>query len=67
MAVFDQYERTADEIGVWLTQLMTIQGLRREDVDAAIVASVVPAMMFSLKTLCRRYFRCEPLVVGKTE
>lgn len=58
-------ERTADEIGVWLTQLMTIQGLRREDVDAAIVASVVPAMMFGLKTLCRRYFRCEPLVVGE--
>jgi len=58
-------ERTADEFGVWLTQLMTIQGLRREDVDAAIIASVVPAMVFSLKTLCRRYFRCEPLVVGE--
>ncbi|MEO0036315.1 type III pantothenate kinase [Phaeospirillum tilakii] len=57
-------ERTADELGVWLTQLLTIEGLRREDIGAAIIASVVPAMMFNLKTLCRRYFGCEPRVVG---
>ena len=57
-------ERTADELGVWLTQLLAIEGLSARDVDAAIIASVVPAMVFNLKTLCRRYFRCEPLVVG---
>ncbi len=57
-------ERTADELGVWLTQLLTIEGLNRLDITAAIIASVVPAMVFGLKTLCRRYFRCEPLVVG---
>jgi type III pantothenate kinase len=57
-------DRTADELGVWLTQLLTIEGLKREDIHAAIIASVVPAMVFSLKTLCRRYFRCDPLVVG---
>ncbi|SEH32759.1 type III pantothenate kinase [Magnetospirillum fulvum] len=57
-------ERTADELGVWLTQLLTIEGLRRQDIGAAIIASVVPAMVFHLKTLCRRYFNCEPLVVG---
>lgn len=75
-AVFDQGElrgewrssantdRTADELGVWLMQLMAVEGLRREDIDSAIIASVVPAMVFQLKSLCRRYFRCEPLVVG---
>lgn len=57
-------ERTADEFGVWLTQLMTIEGIERRDIDAAIIASVVPANVFNLKTLCRRYFRCEPVVVG---
>ena len=57
-------ERTADELGVWLTQLLTIEGLNRLDITSAIIASVVPAMVFSLKTLCRRYFKCEPLVVG---
>jgi len=57
-------ERTADELGVWLTQLLSIEGMSRTDIDAAIIASVVPAMVFGLKTLCRRYFKVEPLVVG---
>ena len=57
-------DRTADEFGVWLTQLLSLDGLAREAVDAAIIATVVPATLFSLKTLCRKYFRCEPLVVG---
>ncbi len=57
-------ERTADELGVWLNQILAIEGLSRLDIEAAIIASVVPAMVFSLKTLCRRYFHCEPLVVG---
>ncbi|CAA7625841.1 type III pantothenate kinase [Magnetospirillum sp. UT-4] len=59
-----QTERTADELGVWLMQLLTTAGLGREHISAAIIASVVPAMVFSLKTLCRRYFGCEPIVVG---
>jgi type III pantothenate kinase len=57
-------DRTADELGVWLMQLLTIEGLNRKDITSAIIASVVPAMVFGLKTLCRRYFSCEPLVVG---
>jgi pantothenate kinase, type III len=57
-------DRTADELGVWLMQLLTIENLKREDISSAIIASVVPAMVFSLKTLCRRYFDCDPLVVG---
>jgi type III pantothenate kinase len=57
-------DRTADELGVWLMQLLTTAGLRREDVTSAIIASVVPAMVFGLKTLCRRYFACDPVVVG---
>ena len=56
--------RTADEYAVWLTQLMALEGLTRADVDAAIVANVVPATAYALRTLCRRYFGCTPLVVG---
>jgi type III pantothenate kinase len=57
-------ERTADELGVWLCQLLTIEGMSRSDVTDAIISSVVPAMGFNLKTLCRKYFNCNPLVVG---
>src|SRR5260370_18639751 len=56
--------RTADEYAVWLTQLIGFEALRREDIDAAILSSVVPATVFNLKSLCRRYFKCDPLVVG---
>src|SRR5258708_1281710 len=60
-------KRTADEYVVWLTQLMGFESLSRGDIDAAILSSVVPATVFNLKTLCRRYFSCDPLVVGEPE
>ena len=57
--------RTADEYVVWLTQLMSFETLGRQNIDAAILSSVVPATVFNLKTLCRRYFNCDPLIVGE--
>ncbi|AMW35236.1 type III pantothenate kinase [Haematospirillum jordaniae] len=56
---------TADEYGVWLTQLMQLKGLNPQDISAAVMASVVPANVFALKTLCRTYFHTEPLVIGE--
>ena len=56
--------RTADEYAVWLTQLMALSGLDRSAIDGVIIASVVPEALFNLKTLARRYFNCEALVVG---
>lgn len=60
-------DRTADEYGVWLTLLLGTADLKPGDIDAAIIASVVPANVFTLKTLCRRYFKCDPLVVGEPD
>jgi type III pantothenate kinase len=57
-------DRTADEFGVWLDQLLSMEGIDRRQVRACIIASVVPAMVFTLKQLCRRYFGSEALVVG---
>lgn len=56
--------RTADEFGIWLEQLFKLSDINRKDVSAAIIATVVPATLFALKTLCRKYFDCDPLVVG---
>ncbi len=58
-------ERTADEFGVWLTQLMRLDGFEGGEISASIIATVVPAALFNLKTLCRKYFDCDPLVVGE--
>ena len=59
-----EVRRTADEYAVWLMQLMALQGMAPADIDGAIVATVVPEALFNLKTLVRRYFACEPLIVG---
>lgn len=56
--------RTADEFGIWLSQLMALEGIRREDITGAIIASVVPAIVYSLRSLCVRYFKVEPMVLG---
>lgn len=58
--------RTADEFGLWLTQLMELDGLGRDDIEAAIVASVVPATLFALRRMCQRYFGCRPHVIGES-
>src|SRR5205814_8060832 len=37
----------------------------RGDVDGAVIASVVPEVNFNLLTLCRKYCKTDPLVVGE--
>ena len=56
--------RTADEYAVWLTQLMSLVKLTPQDIKAAVIANVVPATAYTLRTLCHRYFDCMPMVVG---
>ncbi|HER26131.1 MAG TPA: type III pantothenate kinase, partial [Rhodospirillales bacterium] len=60
----DNY-RTADEFGVWLIQLMAIAHIDRDAIKSAIIATVVPANLFDLKTLCRKYFETQPTVIGE--
>ena len=49
---------------MWLTQLMGLKGLVPNDIDACIIASVVPEAVFNLIQLARRYFNTKPLNVG---
>jgi type III pantothenate kinase len=58
-------KRTADEYAVWLTQLMALAGLAQRDIDATIIANVVPEASFNLIGLCQRYFKSEPLIIGR--
>ena len=57
--------RTADEYAVWLDQLIQIAGYRRSDIDAVIIATVVPRALHNLQLLASRYFSCEALVAGR--
>jgi type III pantothenate kinase len=58
-------KRTADEYVVWLDHLLALEGLTRRDLAGTIIASVVPEANFNLVTLCRRYCKSDPLVVGE--
>jgi len=59
--------RTADEYAVWLTQLLGLAGLTPGDIDATVIANVVPDAAFNLLSLCRRYLNSEPLVIGSAD
>jgi type III pantothenate kinase len=59
--------RTADEYAVWLSQLLKLEGLSFSDLTETIIATVVPAALFDLRDFCRRYLKCEPLLVGAPE
>lgn len=57
-------KRTADEYAVWLSQLMTAEGIEPAQIDGAIIATVVPDSLFALKELTKKMFSCEAMIVG---
>ncbi|MSP51664.1 MAG: type III pantothenate kinase [Alphaproteobacteria bacterium] len=57
--------RTADEHAVWLTALMTMQGLKATDITDSAICSVVPQAVFDLEQLCRKYFHVDPITIGR--
>ncbi len=58
-------ERTADEYAAALTQLMALGGFARENVQAAVISSVVPQALPALRAMCREFFNCVARVVGE--
>jgi len=57
-------KRTADEYGVWLTQVMEHAELSPKKVTGTIMACVVPQAIFELRQLAKRYFKTSLLLVG---
>ncbi len=55
-------QRTSDEYAVWLLSLLTLSGLKREEINAAVIGTVVPAALYHQRRLCRDWFEVEPLV-----
>ncbi|MHB8305089.1 MAG: type III pantothenate kinase [Vulcanimicrobiaceae bacterium] len=59
--VTTERRRTADEYGVFLTQLFATAGLRPAEVEAVVAASVVPPLDPVLEQACRRFFNVTPV------
>jgi type III pantothenate kinase len=59
-----QAERTADEYGVIITQLVDYEGIRTGQIKAIAVSCVVPPMLTVAQELSQRFFKLDPLIVG---
>ncbi len=56
--------RTSDEFGVLITDLLIRNKIAYKNIDSAVIASVVPDLMHSLVRAINRYIGVNPLIVG---
>ena len=56
-------DRTADEYGLYLLGLLRRAGVDISAVVAAAISSVVPQLTGEFAESCRKYLKCEPLVI----
>lgn len=56
--------KTSDEYGMIINQLFKYNGLDLLDVEAVVISSVVPTLMYSLQAMSIKYCNKEPLIVG---
>lgn len=56
-------DRTSDETGILLLQMITHEGIDPLNIGHAAISSVVPQVMYSLEGAVKRYLHVKPLVV----
>ncbi len=56
--------KTADETGIFLYNLFDASGFDVKRIEAVIISSVVPDIMYSLTQGIRKYFHIEPMIVS---
>jgi type III pantothenate kinase len=59
-----QAERTSDEYGVIISQLIDYSGHRSREISAIAVSCVVPPMLTTTQELSDKFFKIDPLIVG---
>ncbi len=56
--------KSADELGIFVSQLFEYEGYATKQVKSVIISSVVPPIMYSLQRMSVKYFNTEAIVVG---
>jgi type III pantothenate kinase len=59
-------ERTADELGIFVTRLFEQTGVHLEDLRGIVIASVVPPLTRPMEEMSERYFHRQALIVDAT-
>ncbi len=62
--IVSKLQRTSDEYGIVITDLIEKQGVALEAISGAIIASVVPNTMHSLVNAVVKYLKKTPLIIG---
>lgn len=57
-------EKTSDEYGIFILNLLKYNNIDKNKVKSAIVSSVVPNVMHSFENALRKYFNIAPIIVG---
>ena len=56
--------RTSDEYGVLISEMLLLRDIDIKSIEAVIISSVVPKVMYSMNNTIMKYFGIKPLVVG---
>lgn len=57
--------RTSDEYGLQVDSILRHYGVNVKDIKDVVLASVVPSIQHTLRTMCTRYLGKEPMVIGE--
>jgi type III pantothenate kinase len=57
--------RTTDEVGIFMIQALQHRGIALEQLEGAIICSVVPTVVYELQKACARYLGLDALIVGR--
>ena len=55
--------KSADEYGMIVRQLFKYEGLKMEDIDDVIIATVVPSVLYTVRHMAQKYFGKDAIVV----
>ena len=56
--------QTADEYGILIRNLFSLEGIRAEEISAIMIASVVPPLNTLLEEMAQKYFHLQALFLG---
>lgn len=57
-------EKTSDEYGISILSLLSYNDINHNNINSAIVSSVVPNVMHSFENALKKFFHIDPIIVG---
>jgi type III pantothenate kinase len=56
--------KTSDEFGMFILNLFYYKNIDINKIEAVVISSVVPPIMYTIEHTIRKYFKLEPMIVG---